>query len=154
MTRDKKIALFIAPFLVIGGYIAADYYAVYRAEEEAKKNRFYELSLQGACDISKTHCLLSNEHLQLDISDNQGVTYLKSSYPLDSVSFSYLEADGHEQSYQFNQGMDRQHWEQATNVSKYSQQNTSLTLRLIVTVDTAYYFSEFISSGPVSVHGN
>lgn len=154
MTRDKKIALFIAPFLLIGGYIAADYYAEYKAAEQAKQKRIYELSLQGTCDISKNSCLLSNDNLQLELSDNEGITSLKSSYPLDSVTFSYLDAARREQSYQFTQAMDRQHWQQATKLSTLSHQGSSLTLRLIVTINTAYYFSEFSTSRDMSGNGN
>lgn len=154
MTRDKKIALFIAPFLLIGGYIAADYYAEYKTAEQAKQKKVYELSLQGACDISQNKCLLSNDNLQLELSDSEGMTSLKSSVPLDAVTFSYLDAARREQSYQFSQGMDRQHWKKATKLSKLSQQVSSLTLRLIVTINTAYYFSEFSTSRDMSGNGN
>jgi hypothetical protein len=154
MTRDKKIALFIAPFLIIGGYIAADYYAEYKVAEQAKQKKVYELSLQGTCDISKNSCLLINANLQLELSDSKGITSLKSSYPLDQVTFSYLDTARKEHRYQFSQGVDRQHWGKATKLSTLYQQVSPLKLRLIVTINTAYYFAEFLTNGQVSDNGN
>lgn len=154
MTRDKKIALFIAPFLIIGGYIAADYYAIYKLTEQQQQKKFFQLSLQGECDVSKNKCLLSNDKLQLVLSDVEGLTSIKSSQALNSVSFSYLDAVKNEHTYQFNQGINKQHWEQLTPLSKLSRENSSITLRLIVTIKTAYYFSEFSTHRGFSENGN
>ena len=154
MTRDKKIALFIAPFLIIGGYIAADYYAIYKLTEQQQQKKLFQLSLQGKCDVSKNNCLFSNDKLQLALSDTEGLTSIKSSQALDSVSFSYLDAAKNEHSYQFNQGIDKQHWGKLTPLSKLSRENLSVTLRLIVTINTTYYFSEFVTRRGFSENGN
>ena len=143
MTRDKKIALFVAPFLVVGGFIAADYYARYRTAEEAKEKKLFPLSLHSSCDISHNPCVLIHQPLQLELADNAGVTRLTSTHPLDSVTFSYLEPSGQEHSYQFSPYGDQQQWKKDTDLSNIAGQSPSLTLRLIVTIKSAYYFAEF-----------
>ena len=45
MNKHKKLALIVAPFLLIGGYVAADYYAAAqaRAEMDNKAGRLRNL---------------------------------------------------------------------------------------------------------------
>ncbi len=153
MTRDKKVALFIAPFLLIGGYIAADYYAQYQAAEEAKQKKTYELTLQEPCNVTNKPCLLTHDNLQLKLSGREGVTTLESSYPLDTVNFSYLDAAG-EHRYQFSQVENRQQWSAAMTLADPPGQVSPLTLRLIVSINSAYYFSEFFTSPGVPDNGH
>jgi hypothetical protein len=139
MNRHTKIAIFIAPFLIVGGYIAADYY-----DEEQKKNKnLFKLKVQGQCNLSVKPCQLSNKQLLLTLTDKNGITELKSSHALEQVSFSFLDNNHKETVYQMDYQTDKKQWQAKTEVSDLLSHTPKLKLRLIATVNKGFYFSEF-----------
>lgn len=141
MNRHTKIAIVIAPFLIVGGYIAADYY-----DEEKKKNKnLFELRVQGQCNLSKKPCQLSNKQLLLTISDNNGITKVKSNRLLEKITFSMVDNNHQESVYQMNYQIDTKSWQANTDISDLLSHSSKLKLRLIATVNKGFYFSEFYS---------
>jgi hypothetical protein len=139
MNRHTKIAIFIAPFLIVGGYIAADYY-----DEEKKKNRnLFKLKIQGQCNLLKAPCQLTNKQLTLTLSDDNGITKVKSNHLLEKITFSLIDNNHKESVYQMNYQTDTKYWQAKTEISDLLYHSSKLKLRLIATVNKGFYFSEF-----------
>ena len=142
MNGQSKMAIFIAPFLVVGGYIAADYYA----QEQAKSKNLFELSLEGHCNLAKNPCILKNKQLTLMLSNKNDITIIESNHPLEEVMLSVVDKDNKENRYQMKSDQNRQFWQAETQLSSLLQQSSKLKMRLISIVNKGYYFSEFYSS--------
>ncbi len=141
MNRHTKIAIIIAPFLAVGGYIAADYY-----DEITKRNEnLFELEVQGQCNLSIKPCQLVNNQLSLTLSNNDGLTEIKSNFPLDELSFSFIDTNQKEKSYQMSYQTDKKHWQAKTEISDQLKHSSKLKLRLITIINKGYYFVEFYS---------
>jgi hypothetical protein len=136
MNLHTQIAILVAPFLLIGGYVATDYYL----KDKAEKNNLFKLNVQGNCNILNKKCTLINDKLKLDISDNHGVTQLNSNYPLETVTFSIVD-DNQEFTYKFNPNKNKKNWQINTVLTKLSK--PKLKIRLIAFVNEVYYFGEF-----------
>lgn len=141
MNRQSKMAIFIAPFLVVGGYIAADYYA----QNQAKSRNLFELSLEGHCSLTKKPCILRNKSLSLILSHKNNITIIESNHPLEEVILSFVDKDNKETSYQMEADKNRQVWQSETQASSLLKQSPGLKIRLISIVNKGYYFSEFYS---------
>ena len=141
MNRHTKIAIFIAPFLLIGGYIAADYYV----QEQAKNRNLFELSLEGHCNLLKYSCILKNKQLTLTLSNKNNITQIESSHPLEQVFLSFIDKDNKETRFQMAANSNKQVWHSETLASPILKQSPELKIRLIGFVNQGYYFSEFYS---------
>ena len=141
MNRDIKIAIFIAPFLIIGGYIVADYY-----DEEQKQNRnLFQLELKGQCNLAKNPCSLTHNQLILSLSDNNGITQINSTHALEKIVFSLLDKNNKEISYNMQAGLKHKQWHSETALSTLIKTLPEVKIRLISTINNGYYFSEFYS---------
>lgn len=78
MHKHTKAAIIVAPFLAIGGYIAADYYHKYTMEERI----YHNLAIEGKCDIDQGVCLLKGAGLILKYSVQGDETNIESNHPL------------------------------------------------------------------------
>jgi len=139
MNRHTKVAIFIAPFLIVGGYIAADYYD----KEKQKSKNLFKLKVQGQCDLSKNPCQLTNNQLTLTLSNNDGITKVISNHSLEKITFSLVDNNHKETAYQMNYQTDSNHWQANTKVSDLLEHSSKIKLRLIATVNKGFYFSEF-----------
>ncbi|MCU7833742.1 MAG: hypothetical protein KZQ83_00710 [gamma proteobacterium symbiont of Taylorina sp.] len=141
MNRHTKIAIIIAPFLIIGGYIAADYYA----QEQEKNKNLFKLSLEDHCDLTKKPCILSNKQLTLILSDHSGITQIDSNHPLEDVILSLVSTNNKETRYRMTADKGRQFWQSETQASALLSQSSTLKMRLIGVINKGYYFAEFHS---------
>lgn len=141
MNKHTKMAIIIAPFLIVGGYIAADYYA----QEQDKSKNLFQLSLEGQCDLTRNPCILSNTQLTLTLSDRDGMTKIESNHPLEEVILSFVNDYNKEIRYKMKSGEDQQYWKAKTEASSLLSQSSELKMRLISIVNNGYYFSEFYS---------
>ena len=141
MNKHTKMAILIAPFLIVGGYIAADYYA----QEQDKSKNIFQLSLQGQCDLTRNPCILSNAQLALTLSDRDGVTKIDSNHPLEEVILSFVNVYDKEIRYKMKSDESQQYWQAKTEASSLLIQSSELKMRLISIVNNGYYFSEFYS---------
>lgn len=67
MNRHQKLAIVIAPFLGIGGYVAADYYMIAQEREAAAQPKLYQLEAQGDCNLHTVSCVLRQDDLSLTL---------------------------------------------------------------------------------------
>ncbi len=141
MHKHTKMAIVIAPFLIVGGYIAADYYA----QEQDKSKNLFQLSLEGQCDLTKNPCILSNAQLTLTLSDQYGVTRIESNHPVEEMILSFVNDYNKEIRYKMKSDESQQYWQAKTEASSLLSQSSELKMRLISIVNNGYYFSEFYS---------
>jgi len=141
MNRHTKMAIFITPFLIIGGYIAADYYA----QDQQKNKNLFPLSVQGLCDITQAPCILSNPQLTMTLSDHSGDTQIQSDHPLETVILSIVNTDNKEIRYQMTADKDQQSWTSKTQLISWFSHSSIVKIRLIAHVNKGYYFAEFHS---------
>jgi len=137
-----KLAIVIAPFLLVGGYIAADYYT----EITAEKNNLFKLIPQGTCDIIADRCTLEHGKLSLKISDQGGLTQFESNHALETAAMSIVDDKNQELQYPMKTDREGLIWEARTQLAARSASSPEQKIRIIVTVNKAYYFSELVTS--------
>lgn len=134
MNKHKKLAIFIAPFLLIAGYIIADYVV----EQQANENQVFALTLQGQCQLSQA-CLLTSNELQINIYQEGSRTIVNANYALtDAVLF---EVNEQVTAYQLTPENNAFYWQ--TDVAFNTNKKERLTMRLIAKIKGASYISEF-----------
>jgi hypothetical protein len=143
MTKDLKLALIVAPFLAILGFVAIELWL----SSTAKQTKLVVLAMKGACDITGQGCLLQSGDLQLNITDNAGMTQLNSTYPLDKVTLFLVDDNQLMTPYPLIMDKNRYYWQTATPLRTLLTDNTTYySLRLIVELGGSQYISEFKSS--------
>lgn len=140
MNRHLKVAFMVAPFLAVLGYIGADYYN----ENQADKLKIVQLVPEGHCDIINQSCVLKSGEFKVNISDEDGVTEVNSTFPLDSATLFLV--DKHDKMTAYPLGMQRSpyYWRSKTDLrSLVSNKRDSYKLRLIAKIKGGQYISEF-----------
>ncbi len=141
MNRDTKLAIVLAPFLLIGGYIASDYYI----ENYATEPRIFALSPQGQCTPFSGDCILQSGDFQINITDQQGVTRSNTSYPVDTVAISLVYSNGKEIIYGLDKTVNEQYWERKTDLrTAFTINKNAEKMRVVVQRKGNTYLSEFI----------
>lgn len=140
MNKDKKLAIMLAPFLLVGGYILSDLYI----EHKDNETKLFELAVSGECEMFSGDCILQSGDMKINITDENGITKSNTSYPVDSVAISVVYASGKEIIYGLDQAANRQYWEKSTEIRKaLIQTKTASTLRVVAKRKGSTYFSEF-----------
>lgn len=105
MNKHQKIAVLIAPFLMIGGYIAADYYLLSKytsldkqsepLDKKVKKQPAHRLVLKQTCELSKSPCVLTKDALAvtLSLSASKQILYVVTNHPADGVQLALNTAE-------------------------------------------------------------
>ncbi len=149
MNRDTKLAFFLAPFLLVGGYIASDQYLEYKANQE--KN-IYQLSIQNGCDIFAGQCILESGEMLISITDESGLTRANTSFPVDSVAISLVYNTGDETIYVFDKSGNEQYWQKETDFrSAIIQDKLAEKLRILVKIKGSMYLAEFSPTASSSI---
>jgi len=132
MNRHTKIAITVAPFLAIGGFIASGYYV----DAQNKKERFLKLEPQGECKIEQGDCELSNGKFRLNLAQKSGITHLATTHPIDNAVISLVQANNQEKLYKLEQNKTRLNWQVKTDLSSKSK------VRLLITISKTSYLAE------------
>jgi hypothetical protein len=140
MYKHTKTALMIAPFLAIGGYIAAGYYA----DIQINKERVLALSPQGQCQIKQAHCILRNGQLQVRLSQTAAGIDLATTHPIDHAVISLVDSRNNEKLYRLKQTTNRLNWQLAAN--QIDRRSTE-KLRLLLTISKTSYLAEIVFKG-------
>lgn len=144
MNRDQKIAIFLAPFLLVGGYVASDFYL----ESKDNETQLFTLQHKNECQMFSGDCILQSGDMQINITDRNGVTQGNTSHPVDSVAVSLVYNDGREVIYGLEKDKNPQYWSRQTDIGKaFREENSANRLRLIVRRKGSTYLSEFIPTG-------
>ena len=97
VNRHLKVAFVVAPFLLIGGYIIADYFQTSKERDylEARGPQFdaYELKLVNGCEPAEGECRLVSGNLNLKLSVSGGRYRVVSSHVLDNVTMGLAQED-------------------------------------------------------------
>ncbi len=142
MNRHTKLAIFIVPFLLIGGYIAADYYL----EDQADQAKVFQLVPDGHCDVLNKKCILKSGDFKVNISDTQGITQINSTFPLDSATLFLVHKKNQVTAYQLAMSDSPYYWQSDTALrSLIPEQGANYKLRLIAKIKGGQYISEFYS---------
>lgn len=140
MNKDKKLAIILAPFLLVGGYVASDMYV----ESKANAPKLFALTPRDECVIFAGGCVLQAGDMQVNITDQNGITKANTSYPVDTVAISLVYNDGREIIYDLQKTNNPQYWERQTDIrTALTQNKNATTLRLAVKRKGSTYLSEF-----------
>ncbi len=139
MNRHTKLALFLTPFLLIGGYIASDMYL----EHEANEAKMFQLTGQADCELFVKNCILESGDMQASISDENGVTKVNTSFPVDSVAVSLVYKTGKEVIYGLDMEGNSQYWARQTDIHSAIEKKMADKLRMVVKKKGSIYFAEF-----------
>lgn len=140
MNKDKKLAIILAPFLLVAGYVISDQYL----ESKANAPKFYPLTAKGECAMFTKDCIMQSGDMQINITDSGGVTKINTSYPVDTAAISLVYDDGKEIIYGLDQATNPQYWERETQIrSALTELKTATKLRVVIKWKGHTYFSEF-----------
>ncbi len=141
MNKDTRLAIILAPFLLIGGYVISDQYL----ESKSAAPGMFTLEVQGECAPFSSDCILQSGDMQINITDTQGLTKANTSYPVDTVAISLVYRDGKEVIYGLEKAGNEQYWERATDIrNAFTNTNTAEKMRIVVQRKDSTYLSEFV----------
>lgn len=80
--KHFKLALFIAPVLVLIGYIGSDYYL---ANQNTPK--LFQLSVDSGCDLRQQSCIAQNGDFNLNLRFADGNIHAEANHPFERISF-------------------------------------------------------------------
>lgn len=140
MNKHSKIALFVAPFLILGGYIASDYYVEYKAQEK----RVFQLVPDGHCDVISQKCVLTSGEFKINVTDENGITQVNSTFPIDDATLFLVKNQNEVISIQLGMSDSPYYWQNETPLrSLIGEKGQKQKLRVIVSIKGGKYISEF-----------
>lgn len=142
MNKHTKLALFVAPILIVIGYIGSDFYM----EHKASESKVYNLENKGHCDVLAQTCILTSGEFEINVFDKEGITTINSTFPLDTVTLFLVDSNNNATAYPLGMSDSAYYWRSPTplrqNIGNRGQQQT---LRLIAKIKGGSYISEFVS---------
>lgn len=140
MNRHLKMAFMVAPFLAVLGFVGADYYE----ESQAAKVKVTQLSPEGHCDIINESCVLKSGEFKVNISDEDGITEVNSTFPLDTATLFLVDNEDQMTAYPLGMQKSPYYWHSKTQLrSLVGDKGDSYKLRLILKIKGGQYISEF-----------
>lgn len=141
MNRHKRMAILIAPFLAIGGYIAADYY-----QQNQQADKVPQLIAVGDCRLLEKNCRLQAGDIKLNILMEQLeeptlLLTVESSVPLDDVLITLSEEHDGVMPLHMKADQLATNWRVNLLLDKPVNIEKSI-LRLVVTYKGSNYFAE------------
>jgi hypothetical protein len=140
MNRHTKLAFFLAPFLIIGGYVLSDLYL----EDKAKEIKLYELQTKGDCDVLNRQCVLSAGEFEISVFHEKGITTVNSTFPLDTATLFLVDEKDQSTPYRLGMKDSPYYWKRETPLGTLvANQGDRYKLRLIAEIKGAKYIAEF-----------
>jgi hypothetical protein len=140
MNRHTKVALMVAPFLILGGYIASDFYLENKADQE----RVFHMVPFGHCDVINEKCILKSGKFEINIYDKAGTTTVNSTFPLDSATFFLVNSNNQASAYPLGMIDSPYYWQSKTPLrNNMSNQGDKQKLRVIANIKGGQYIAEF-----------
>lgn len=142
MNRHTKIAMFVAPVLLLFGWVGGEIWV----ESQAMKKKFYTLKPEaGFCDVMAKKCILNSGDFKVSLYEENGKTTLNSTFPLDTATLFLVDGED-VTAYRMGMIDSPYYWYQVTDfASKNSEPGSKQVLRLIATVKGGQYIAEFTS---------
>ena len=144
LNRHTKIAIFIAPILMILGFAASDLWISNKAEEA----RFFEMKAESQnCDIVNDKCILSSGEFKISVYEQEGLTTLNSTFPLDTATLFLVDENEQATAYRMGMKDSPYYWYQVTPIASQAQfPGSQQKVRFIATVKGGQYIAEFYST--------
>jgi hypothetical protein len=140
MNKHTKIALFVAPVLIILGYILSDIYL----ENNAYNDKVVQLLPVGNCDVLNKSCVLEADDLQVSIYDENGTTFINSTFQLTKATLFLVDINGQSTEVKLQMHDNPFYWKQETQLRQLtSNSGDKYKLRLIAEIKGGKYISEF-----------
>lgn len=140
MNKHTKLALLIAPLLILGGYIASDLYV----ENQAEKTRIFQLESSGNCDVINKSCILKSGEFEVNIYDEEGITTVNSTFPLDTATLFLVNKDEEVTVHPLGMQDSPYYWKSPTSLRQLaSTKGAKYKLRIIANIKGGQYISEF-----------
>jgi hypothetical protein len=140
MNRHTKLALMVAPFLILGGFIASDFYM----EHEADKLKIITLAPVGGCDVLNKKCILKSNEFEVSVYDENGITTVNSTFPLDTATFFTVDENDVPTVYPLGMKDSPYYWKNHTDLRNLvSNKGDKYKLRLVASIKGGQYIAEF-----------
>lgn len=140
MTRHSKLAMFLAPFLIIGGYVLSDLYL----EDQANELKLFELKPTGHCDVYNDNCILKSGEFEINVMHQGIVTTVNSTYPLDTATLFLVDTQGEATPYQLGMKDSPYYWKRETPLGELiANKGEKYKLRFIGEIKGGKYIAEF-----------
>ncbi len=142
MNKHTKIAIFVAPFLLLGGYIASGYYL----ESQAKTDKVFKLEPEGHCDVFNKKCVLTTGEMKVSVEQNQQNTVINTTYPIDEAILFVVESEQDVTPYPMTMKQTPYYWQSETQLAeKLANKSDNVKLRIIVKYQGDQYIAQFYS---------
>jgi hypothetical protein len=138
MTKHSKIAIFIAPFLLLAGFITADWY-----QSKIQAQQIYPLTLNEPCDIRRQHCVLSNGKHQVALYPQQKQLVLNTTFPMQQAFLIRVDDDKNQQTIPLSK-LDSPFYFYHDDASLITHQPNQ-QLRLVIRSELGQFIAEFYS---------
>lgn len=154
MSPHTKAATIIAPFLLIGGYIAADYFQTSKEEKlltsQAQNTVAYELEMPSKCKIPEAVCVLRKDGLVIRLKSDIRNYYLESNQELEGVTIGLAQPDRVTRGITMQRSSDNNHWAVAIRTLSNLNAELPLLMRIALVSNGTRYYAEFpiTHSGP------
>ncbi len=144
LNRHTKIAIFVAPILVILGFAASDLWVTNKAMEV----RLFEMKpTNGKCDVLAKDCILQSGEFKISVYVEDGITTLNSTFPLDTATLFFVDKSGASETYRMGMKESPYYWYQKTDIENTAQApGSQQKIRLLATIKGGQYISEFVST--------
>ncbi|WP_133408472.1 hypothetical protein [Parashewanella tropica] len=140
MNKHTKLAIAIAPLLAVGGYILSDMYI----EDQAQQERIFTLTPESNCDVLAKGCVLVSGDFKVNVYDENGVTFINSTYPLDRSTLFLVDENNNATSYPLYMKDSPYYWSSNTPLrTQMNKVGDKHKLRLIAQIKGGKYISEF-----------
>ncbi|WP_341206548.1 hypothetical protein [uncultured Psychrosphaera sp.] len=142
MNKHTKVALFVAPVLIVLGYILSDIYV----ETKAYEDKVVQLLPIDNCDIINKSCVLEADDLQVSIYDENGTTYINSTFQLTKATLFLVDENGMATGVKLQMHDNPFYWKHETQLRQFiANKGQQYKLRLIAEIKGGKYISEFYS---------
>ena len=141
MGKQAKLALFVAPFLILGGYILSD---IYLAEQA--KDHVYALQVTEPCDVLGEGCVLQAGDLKLKLTDSGGKMLVNATLPLDRATLMLVAGDKQITTIPLAMQDNPYYWYRGTALRQLAgNPGESYRLRIVAEFQGASYIAEFVT---------
>ena len=146
MNRHTKLAFFLAPFLILGGYILSDLYL----EDQASTVRLFELKPDGHCNVFNQRCVLRSGKFEINVMHSNGIVTVNSTFPLDSATLFLVDENNHPSAYRLGMKDTPYYWKRETPLEDLIvNKGGQYKLRFIGEIKGGKYIAEFYTQSSI-----
>ena len=143
LNRHTKVAIFVAPILMILGFALSDIWV----ENKAMEARFFQMQPEGgACDILANKCILRSGEFQISVYYEDGLTVLNSTFPLDTATLFLVDNEDVATPHRMGMKDNPYYWYQTTPIhGLINAPGSKQKVRIVATIKGGQYIAEFYS---------